>query len=261
MGLEAKVEVEITVDEKGTVDEARIVSGHPFFHSNSIKAASAAKFEPLELAGKPVWFRTSIVFTFRRPGNAGPPKVGIINGRAITLPKPELTQQLKDLCAIGEVGIEVLVSEKGSVIGAKPIFGDELLYDSALIAAKQATFRTVDDAPPVRSNGIIVYTFPSEKPCVDVGNVNGKWITRPSFSVPSLKTIKRSTPITVRLGIEPFTGKVLAAKMITDLPSIRTSIDKQALRLKFHPSLINSKPIIVKGVITLKILPNGTVTF
>lgn len=261
VGLEGKVGVSVTVDENGNVSEAKIISGHPFFHSSSLKAASIAKFEPARLSGKPIRFRTLIVFSFKKPHNVNRRNLGIVNGRASKLPKPEYTQELKYLCASGEIGIQVLISEEGLVLESKAVFGDELLYDSALIAAKQATFRSVADAPPVRSSGILVYNFPSEKTCVDAGNVNEKWIKRPSFSVPPHARVTKAARISIRLGIEPFTGNVLAARATHGHRLIRKAFEKQALGIKFRPSFINSESYIVKGVITVTVLPNGKVEF
>ncbi len=261
VGLEGKVEVSVTVDESGTVTDARIISGHPFFHSNSLKAAGTAKFETVLLSGKPARFRTLIVFNFKRPQFMDRPNLGIVNGRAIQLQKPELTQELKYLCASGEVGVEVLINEEGLVAESKAVFGDELLYDSARKAAKQATFRPVADGPPVRSRGILVYNFPAEKKCIDVGNVKGKWIKRPSFSVHPHMKVTRPTEISIRIGIEPFTGKVLAAKAVNGHPLVRRALEEQARGIRFHPTFINTKPFIVKGVITVTLLPSGKVTF
>lgn len=188
------------------------------------------------------------------------PFLGIINARAIELPKPAYTEELKTLCAYGEVRLEVLVGESGNILEAKPVSGDELLHEASVVAVKGAKFQAYH-GPPIRTRGIIVYNFPSERRCVDAGNVNGKWITRPTFSVHPHATVRHPTNITIRLGIEPFSGRVLVAKALNGHPLIRIAVEKQALKLKFRPTLINTTPFIVKGVITLKILPNRTVAF
>lgn len=58
------VKVEILIDEKGNVESAKAISGHPFFHAETIKAAMKAKFEPIKLSGKAVKVRSVIVYNF-----------------------------------------------------------------------------------------------------------------------------------------------------------------------------------------------------
>ncbi|MEK7855024.1 MAG: TonB family protein [Acidobacteriota bacterium] len=261
VGIEGKVVVAVVVDENGKVSEAKVTSGHPFLHANSLKAATSARFEPLRLVERTVRFRTTIVFEFKGHKNTNRPTLPIVNGRAIELPRPEFTQELKSLCASGDVGVDVLINEAGRVVDSKAVFGDELLHASAVKAAEQATFRQVADGPPVRSRGVLVYNFIAEMKCIDVGKVNGKWIKWPVFSVHPHAKVTRPTKITIRLGIEPFSGKVLAAKATSGHPLIRRKLEIDAMRIKFRPLLINSGPFIVKGVIVVSILPNGRITF
>ncbi len=69
VGLEGKVSVSVTVDGTGKVIKAKNESGHPFFQADSLKAALEAKFYPLFLSGKPIRFRTVIVYSFVRSGD------------------------------------------------------------------------------------------------------------------------------------------------------------------------------------------------
>ena len=59
-----KVEVSVTVDEKGNVISAAAVSGHPLLRSAAVEAARKAKFAPNALAGKPVLTFTVLTFNF-----------------------------------------------------------------------------------------------------------------------------------------------------------------------------------------------------
>ena len=58
------VKVEILIDEKGKVASAKVISGHPFFRGEAIRAASKSKFEPLIISGKAVKTRGIIVYNF-----------------------------------------------------------------------------------------------------------------------------------------------------------------------------------------------------
>lgn len=73
-------------------------------------------------------------------GSALGQKLPIINGMASYLPRPEYSEELKNLCASGKVEVEVQVNEHGPVVTAKKRTGDDLLIESAITAAKSARF-------------------------------------------------------------------------------------------------------------------------
>lgn len=58
------VVVQLTVDEKGEVVEARAVSGHALLHEAAVDAARRAKFSPTLLCGKPVKVSGIITYNF-----------------------------------------------------------------------------------------------------------------------------------------------------------------------------------------------------
>lgn len=58
------VVVQITVDEKGKVVEAKAVSGHPLLQASAVAAARQARFSPTLLAGKPVKVTGTISYNF-----------------------------------------------------------------------------------------------------------------------------------------------------------------------------------------------------
>lgn len=59
-----KVEVSVTVDEKGSVVSATAVSGHPLLRNAAVEAAKKAVFAPNTLAGKPVKTFTVLTYNF-----------------------------------------------------------------------------------------------------------------------------------------------------------------------------------------------------
>jgi TonB family protein len=59
-----EVQIQVVIDKKGNVVEAKAVSGHPFLRSESIKAALKSTFEPVKLSGKPVKITGVIVYKF-----------------------------------------------------------------------------------------------------------------------------------------------------------------------------------------------------
>ncbi len=58
------VKVEVLLDEKGKAESAKVISGHPFFRAEAVKAALKSKFEPVRVSGKPVKTRGIIVYNF-----------------------------------------------------------------------------------------------------------------------------------------------------------------------------------------------------
>ncbi len=89
------------------------------------------------------------------PGDAG-----ILNERAIDLPKPVYPPEAKRVRAAGQVQVKVLVDETGKVISAQAMFGPESLRAAAVEAAKRARFKpTIQDGVAVKVYGVITYDF------------------------------------------------------------------------------------------------------
>jgi TonB family protein len=59
------VRVVVTVDERGRVSDAEVVSGPSMFHDAAVEAAKQAIFEPLIKNGQPVRTRTVIAYSFQ----------------------------------------------------------------------------------------------------------------------------------------------------------------------------------------------------
>ncbi len=59
-----EVNVQVIIDKKGNVIEAKAVSGHPLLRANAVKAALKSTFEPVKLSGKPVKVSSVIVYKF-----------------------------------------------------------------------------------------------------------------------------------------------------------------------------------------------------
>jgi TonB family protein len=64
--IEGVVVVEIVVDERGNVNSARALSGHPLLQDASLTAAKQWKFTPTKLDGEPVKVIGTLTFTFSR---------------------------------------------------------------------------------------------------------------------------------------------------------------------------------------------------
>ena len=100
-----------------------------------------------------------------RPSPSAPPanrpvNAGILNGRAVNLPKPAYPPIAKQMRATGQVAVQVQVDESGNVISARAMSGNHLLRASAEAAARQSRFNPVRiDNQAVKVTGIVLYNF------------------------------------------------------------------------------------------------------
>jgi len=93
----------------------------------------------------------------QQPNQKRPPiNGGVLNGRAIYLPLPELPPGEKS----GVVMVQILVDEQGTVIDAKVVSGPPNLHASALNSARLARFMpTLLSGEAVRVSGTLAYNF------------------------------------------------------------------------------------------------------
>jgi len=85
---------------------------------------------------------------------------GVLNGKAISLPKPAYPPIAKAAHASGTVTVQVTIDENGSVISAHAVSGHPLLQAVAVAAARGARFSpTKLSGQPVKVTGVITYNF------------------------------------------------------------------------------------------------------
>jgi protein TonB len=85
---------------------------------------------------------------------------GVLNGKAISLPKPAYPPIARAAHAAGTVVVQVLIDENGNVVSAKAVSGHPLLQAVAVSAARQARFSpTKLSGQPVKVTGVIQYNF------------------------------------------------------------------------------------------------------
>jgi protein TonB len=85
---------------------------------------------------------------------------GVLNGRAISLPKPAYPAIARQAHASGTVVVQVTIDENGNVISARAVSGHPLLQAVAVGAARQARFSpTKLSGQPVKVTGVITYNF------------------------------------------------------------------------------------------------------
>jgi protein TonB len=85
---------------------------------------------------------------------------GVLNGKAISLPKPAYPPIARAAHAAGTVVVQVTIDENGNVIAAHAVSGHPLLQPAAVGAARQARFSpTKLSGQPVKVTGVIQYNF------------------------------------------------------------------------------------------------------
>lgn len=94
-------------------------------------------------------------------GTAKPVEFGVLNPKAVSLPKPAYTEEHKRVKARGKVTVRVVIDESGKVISAQAVDGPLPLRESAEAAAKQAVFNPFSEGGiVVKATGVLTYEFP-----------------------------------------------------------------------------------------------------
>ena len=94
------------------------------------------------------------------PANITTIGAGIMNGKARALPAAKYPDEARQSRASGQVTVQVLVDEQGTVISAEAINGPDVLRDAATKAAWKARFPpTRLMGKPVKVYGVLVYAF------------------------------------------------------------------------------------------------------
>jgi protein TonB len=85
---------------------------------------------------------------------------GVLNGKAINLPKPAYPPIARAAHAAGTVVVQVLIDENGNVVSAHAVSGHPLLQAAAVGAARSAKFSpTKLSGQPVKVTGVIQCNF------------------------------------------------------------------------------------------------------
>ncbi len=85
---------------------------------------------------------------------------GVLNSKALSLPKPKFTEEARRVRASGRVTVRVVVDETGKVISAMATDGPLPLREAAEAAARQATFAPfVVDGITVKAAGVLTFDF------------------------------------------------------------------------------------------------------
>lgn len=207
---------------------------------------------------------------------------GVLNSRALKLPRPEFPKELVGTGLSGSVAIQVTIDENGNVIeagelltdqgngvvivtrtNADPIYGDPthpLFVEAAREAALQAKFApTRLSGKPVRVQGVIVYIFSareskdSEAPGTDsltrdnVLNSKALSLPKPVYP-PAALAVGAQGAVIVRVLIDE-NGNVTKAEAVSGHPLLRSAGIGAARNASFRPTNVDGEPVRVVGIL------------
>ena len=193
VGIDGKLGILVWVKKDGTVERAEAYSGPMWpcgsepkselaaVRSGAEDVVKKAMFSPAlkdgqpedreilltMLVGKAYENKKKYAAENKASGSAQPdakPSVipgGVINGKAISLPKPDYPYDLMNRSRPeGAVHVDVLINESGDVISAGAVDGDPLLQEVSRKAACKAKFSPTQlSGVPVKVSGIVTYNF------------------------------------------------------------------------------------------------------
>ncbi|MDQ6787646.1 MAG: energy transducer TonB [Acidobacteriota bacterium] len=97
------------------------------------------------------------------PPSNRPVNAGVLNGRAINMPKPAYPPIAKQMRASGQVAVQIVIDEAGNVTSAKATSGNILLRAPAEAAARQSKINPIKIGDvPVQAVGILLYNFSNQ---------------------------------------------------------------------------------------------------
>jgi len=211
---------------------------------------------------------------------------GMLNGKAISLPKPVYPMEAKAGKLEGTVAIKITIDEEGNVIETEPqeksssirtidangeqvvtadTLPDAMLVESALAAAREAKFApTKLSGQPVKVTGVIVYNFVASRGAMSTAGgisgdgCNGKATELPAAEYPAAaKAVRVSGTVSVQVTIDE-NGDVISASAVSGHPLLRAAATDAARLAKFSPTQLEGKAVKVTGVLTYNfVLPDA----
>lgn len=187
-GIHGVMKVAVEIDKGGNVTRASVYVGPSWPCSEDFdkrvnlmmrdaeKSVLGYKFSPAVKNGIPVESRIGLTIQVGKaareklpvnpPSNTNGAKDpnsingGVLNGKAISLPRPAYPAQARAERASGAVSVQVLISEEGKILSAQAVDGSPLLQFAARASACGARFSpTLLEGKPVKVSGVIVYNF------------------------------------------------------------------------------------------------------
>ena len=131
-----------------------------FVRSDTDEAAGAQLWQTIRSSLKVEAPLIAVMATGAEPTEPTKTEGGVLNGTALTLPKPSYPPLARAAHASGRVVVKVLIDEQGNVSAAHAVDGHPLLQPVSVAAARKAKFSpTLLEGEPVKVTGVIHYNF------------------------------------------------------------------------------------------------------
>lgn len=159
-----KVEVLTLIHSwKGEVVAAKAISGNELLFRASEKAVMKSKFASSNFSGdNDFYVLGKVVYNFDSLSKCI--NVGVVNKRALSLPKPQANLSHFRINEEQIVVVQVIIDENGKVISADAIFGHALLRGACEHAARQTKFpSTLINPGPLKISALLVYKFKPDR--------------------------------------------------------------------------------------------------
>jgi len=158
---------------------------------------------------------------------------GTIRRKAVFLPKPPFPREALEAGADGTVKVEVVIDGEGSVVSAKAVSGNPLLYTVSEETARKTKFRRAAPAEPNASEtGTIDYNFAIEK----AGWLKIGFDLAVIQKAPSLRSF--SVPRVARAFQPDWTGELELLGKLAEMRRIEIETE--------NVSPTNDKPVLVR---------------
>jgi len=191
---------------------------------------------------------------------------GVLNGKAVSLPKPAYPEGARAAGIGGVVGVDVEIDENGIVVNAKgdpydqreerDVDGNKIqrpadtrLIEAAEAAAWQARFSpTMLQGKPVRVQGRVMYNFVPSGDVSGVGsapvlNSKATEMPMPAYS-PAAKAVNAQGSVAVQVEIDAG-GNVVFAKALSGHPLLRSAAEQAARSAKFSADIDTKTGVLV----------------
>lgn len=196
---------------------------------------------------------------------------GVLNGKAVSLPKPVYPVDARTAGIEAVVKVEVTIDENGNVESALAIKDETVdnelstetvdrlasLREAAERAALEAKFSpTLLSGQPVKVTGTIIYNFRLGGPAddsnkiLDGGELSGRAVSLPAAKYPGpAKAVRATGPVAVRVTVDE-EGNVISAKAVSGHPLLQSAAVAAAREARFEPALLDGRPVKLSGIIT-----------
>ena len=175
LGIQGEVLLEVTINEKGEVENISVTKGHPLLVRSALEAVKQWKYRPYVVDGAavPVSSTVSVNFTLQ-DSNAGTLEKS--QSPLIRLGSPAMATNLvyrvepiypleaKQKGIAGEVVFDVTINEQGEVSDVQVLSGNAMLVSAAYEAVRQWRYTPVLlNGDPIRAKANVTIRFELEK--------------------------------------------------------------------------------------------------